>query len=162
MNRKIKCPVIVAGLLGLVALFAGSLSVPAAEAQSSRARIAGVWDSAVTITNCNGTVLATFRGLGLFSPDGSLQQNNNMSPTLGKIGLGRWHYVGQQHYTATFEFFRFDATGTYLGTQSVARDIQLDPAGDSFTSTIAFTSYDPNGVVVASGCGTETSVRVID
>ncbi|MEO6872804.1 MAG: hypothetical protein ABI233_11365 [Chthoniobacterales bacterium] len=98
----------------------------------------------------------------LFSPDGSLQQNNNMSPTLGKMGLGRWHYVGQQHYTATFEFFRFDATRTYLGTQSVARDIQLDPAGDSFTSTIAFTSYDPNGVVVASGCGTEGSVRVID
>lgn len=162
MNRKMNCPVIVAALLGLVTLFAGSPSVPAAEAQRPQATIAGVWDSAVTITNCNGTVLANFRGLGLFGADGSLEQTNNMPPTLGKIGLGLWHSLGQQHYTATFEFFRFDATGAYLGTQMVSRDIQLDRAGNSFTSTIAFTSYDPNGAVVASGCGTETSVRVID
>ena len=162
MNRKMKSSVLIAGLLGLVALFAGSRSVSAAAAESPRARIAGVWDSAITITNCNGTVLATFRGLGLFSPDGSLQQANNMSPTVGKMGLGLWHHVGQQHYTASFTFFRFDPTGTYLGTQSVTRDIQLDSAGNSFTGTIAFSSYDPNGVVVAAGCGTETSVRVLD
>jgi hypothetical protein len=145
-----------------VALFTCLLSSAAAEPQNAGRRIAGVWDSAVTITDCNGTILANFRGLGLFSPDGSLEQTNNMPPTLGKFGLGRWHYLGQQHYNAAFEFFRFDATGVYLGTQYVSRDIQMAPAGDSFTSAVTFISYDPNGVVVATGCGTETSTRVID
>lgn len=143
-----------------------TLRATATEAQTSRnqaSRIEGVWDSDVTIQDCSsGTVLATFRGLGLFIRGGALEQTNNMPPTLGKAALGQWQYLGGSHYTAHFQFYRYDATGVWLGTQKVTRDIQLDPHGASFTGVIASTLLDVNDNVIATGCGVEAATRVVD
>ena len=168
MKPETKNNIITATLLAVTALLTCALAPSVAtaqqpEPQSARGRLAGVWESNVTITNCQtGAVLASFRGLGKFDPDGGLEQMNNMPPALGKIGLGSWQYTGAQHYVATFEFFRFDATGAYSGIQKVTRDIVLVPGSNTFTSTIAFISYDLNGNPIATGCGTETATRVID
>ena len=168
MKPKTKNNILAASILAVTALLACTLAPSMATAQrpdpqSAHGRLAGVWESNVTITNCQtGAVLVSFRGLGKFDPDGGLEQMNNMPPALGKIGLGSWQYTGAQHYVATFEFFRFDATGAYSGIQKVTRDIELVPGSNTFTSTIAFISYDVNGNPIATGCGTETATRVID
>ena len=151
---------------GLATLLTGTLATTATEAQTSRYqgnKIEGVWESDVTVQDCStGTVFATFRGLGLFIRGGALEQTNNMSPTLGKVALGQWQYLGGAHYTAHFQFYRFDSTGVWLGTQKVTRDIQLDPGGASFTAVIATTTLDVNDNVIATGCGVESATRVVD
>lgn len=53
-------------------------------------RIEGVWDSEVTITDCQtGNVLATFRGLGMFIRGGALTQTSNQPPGFFTTGLGK-------------------------------------------------------------------------
>lgn len=83
-------------------------------------------------------------------------------PFLSSPSLGRWQPLGGGHYSATFRFFRFLPDGTNTGLQKVTRDIQLDPGGSTFTGTVSFETSDTAGNVIATGCGTETSVRVVD
>ncbi|MBA3832804.1 MAG: hypothetical protein H0X34_13105 [Chthoniobacterales bacterium] len=153
---------------GLAALFTGALSPISAKAQDSLDqnrghRIEGVWDSNVTIINCQtGDVLGTFRGLGLFIRGGANEQTNNLSPALGSSALGHWEYLGGRNYTASFQFFAFSPDGVWTGTQKVKRAITLDQGGNTFSSVISTTFLDVNGNVVATGCGTEAATRVVD
>jgi hypothetical protein len=164
MKRNILSSIAV--VCGLAALFAVTLRATATEAQTAlnqTTRIEGLWDSNVTIQDCNtGTVLATFRGLGLFIRGGALEQTNNLPPILGKAALGQWQHLGGSHYSAQFQFYRYDATGVWLGTQKVTRDIQLAPGGASFTGVIASTVLDVNDNVIGTGCGVEAATRVVD
>jgi hypothetical protein len=154
-----------ASLFGLAAvLFLGfasaSNSAQGAPDQRRGDPIEGVWDSQITITDCvSGTVLANFRGLGSLIRGGSNIQTNNLPPGSGSPAFGRWEKLSQGHYSATFRFFAF-ANGVFSGTQRVTRDIQLDPGGDTFTSVLSTEFYDPNGNLIATGCGTEVATRV--
>jgi hypothetical protein len=162
MKDKTK-KIILNSVLGLAGLLICGLTPSSVMAGGTAERIEGVWMSDVTIKDCSsGTILATFHGLGMFIRGGALLQTNNMNPALASPSAGHWEYHGQGLYTATFQFFRFDTTGTWTGVQKVTRDIQLARDGATFTSTIAFTTYDVNGNVIASGCGTEAATRVVD
>jgi hypothetical protein len=158
----------IALVCGLAALFTGTFSPASANGQNSlaenrAARIEGVWDSDVTILNCEtGDVLGTFRGLGLFIRGGALEQTNNMSPVLGSASLGHWQYLGGHNYTSTFQFFAFSSAGVWTGTTKVTREITLGQDGSTFSSVISSTFLDVNGNVIATGCGTETAIRVVD
>ena len=155
----------VASILGLTALLF-MLSPASSSAQRSDGpdrgdRIEGVWDSQVTLTDCqNGNVLATFRGLGMFTRGGSLAQTDNQPPGLFSPGFGRWQHVDGGHYAATFRFFTFDASGAFTGTGRVSRNIQLDRDGNTFSCVISSEIFDPNGNLIATLCGTETATRV--
>jgi hypothetical protein len=151
---------IMAGAAGLLLCI---LTPSPAMARGAAERIEGVWTSDVTIKDCSsGTILATFNGLGMFMRGGALLQTNNMNPALASPSAGHWEFEGHGLYSATFQFFRFDTTGAWTGVQKVTRDIQLAKDGATFTSTIAFTTYDVNGNVIATGCGTENATRVVD
>lgn len=163
MKSYLAAAVSILGLSALLAFTPTSGSAQGAPEQMRGDRIEGVWDSQVSIVDCNsGTVIAGFRGLGMFIRGGSLTQTNNMPPTLSSPSMGRWQRLGRGHYTATFRFFRFLPDGSYTGTQKVTRDIQLDASGNTFTSDVSFETSDTAGNVIATGCGTETSVRVVD
>jgi hypothetical protein len=152
-------------LCGCAAFFVLALSSSVCSAQSLPGKvrgdkIEGVWDSQVTIVDCtNGTVLASFRGLGIFVRGGSNIQTNNLPPGPGPTALGQWEKLGGGHYTVSSRFFAF-ANGVFTGVQRVTRDIQLAPDGDTFTSVVATEFYDPNGNLVGTGCGTEAATRV--
>jgi hypothetical protein len=123
-------------------------------------RIEGVWDSQVTLTDCQtGNVLTTFRGLGMFIRGGSLSQTDNQPPGLFSPGVGRWEHSSGGHYTATFRFFTFDANGAFTGVGRVSRNIQLDRDGNTFSSVISSEIFDTNGNLIATLCGTETATR---
>ncbi len=150
-------------LFGAIGMLAFSIPAQAAPDRNPGDRIEGVWDSQVNIVDCqSGTVLAGFRGLGLFIRGGALTQTNNMPPFLSSPSLGHWQALGAGHYTATFRFFRFLADGTNTGMQKVTRDFQVDPSGSTFSGTVVFETYDTSGNLIATGCGTETSTRVVD
>ena len=126
-------------------------------------RIEGVWDSQVNIINPqSGATLKTFRGLTMFIQGGLLTATNNQPTTLTTTGpqFGRWEYLGQKQYTASFRFFRFNADGSFAGSQRVTRTLTLDKGAQSFTGTLKLEILDASDIVIQTGQGTETSARL--
>jgi hypothetical protein len=121
--------------------------------------IEGVWSAQVTIRDCSsGSTVRTFRGLQMFGHGGQLTATNNGPTVMQGPSLGVWQKgSGSGQYTATFRFFRYNADGTFAGSQRVTRTIQL--SGDQFTSTISAQVLDPNDQVLQTICGTEASSR---
>jgi hypothetical protein len=162
-NKKTALASIVS-IFGLTALLfilaSASSSAQSSDGRDRGDRIEGVWDSQVTLTDCQtGNVSATFRGLGTFIRGGSLAQTDNQPPGLFSPGFGRWQHSSGGHYTATFRLFTFDANGAFTGVARVSRDIQLDRSGNTFSSVISSEIFDPNGNLIATLCGTETATR---
>lgn len=54
---------------------------------------------------------------------------------------------------------RFNPDGTPAGTAVVRREIELGLKARHLVSTVTFQFLDTNDNVIASGCGTERSVR---
>lgn len=63
-------------------------------------------------------------------------------------------------FTNTITSFRFNADGTYAGTQKITRQIELDGSGDGFTSTNSVEIIDTSGTVLQTLCSTETGTRI--
>ncbi len=123
--------------------------------------IEGVWESAVTITDCtSGAVLRTFKGAGLFARGGALTGDNSNPPATRSTAYGQWRKGSGMSYSAAFRFYRFNPDGTLAGSQRVQRAITMAADGNSFTGTITGQVLDNAGVVLAPVCGTETATRI--
>jgi hypothetical protein len=74
---------------------------------------------------------------------------------------GTWEHVSGRLYADTHIFFRFDATGTFLGTQKIKETVQLAQDGDSYTAVAISDQFDPNGNLIAGGLrATITATRI--
>ena len=74
---------------------------------------------------------------------------------------GTWEHVSGRLYADTHIFFRFDPTGTLLGTQKIRETVQLAQDGDSYTAVAISDQFDPNGNLTASGLrATITATRI--
>jgi hypothetical protein len=136
-----------------------ALTVASATASQS-APLQGVFDSQATLTDCNGFILVTFHAYEMFHEGGTLTSTDNTPPTLHGPGFGTWQRVGGRKYTAPFQFFNFNADGSFAGVQKIERQIQLAADANSYTSTVTFESFDPDGNLIFSGCGTEVATRL--
>src|SRR5262245_29094594 len=135
----------------------GSLEISVSTKKEER--ILGVWDSRVTIRNCQtGNPVATFRAMETFISGGGLVDTNAAPPSTRGPGFGRWEYVGGGQYTATFRFFLYNPDGSFAGVRRVSRTIDLD--GDNLTSTVSIEVLDPNDVLTSTACATEIAKRV--
>jgi hypothetical protein len=122
-------------------------------------RIEGVWDSRVTIRNCQtGNPVVTFRAMDTFIHGGSLVDTNANPPTTRGPGFGRWQYVGGGQYTATFRFFLYNPDGTFAGVRRVTQTIDLE--GDDLNSMVTIEVFDPNDTLISTACATATARRV--
>ena len=122
-------------------------------------RILGVWDSRVTIRNCqSGSPLATFRAMDTFVQGGSLVDTNAAPPSTRGPGFGRWQYVGGGQYTATFRFFLYNPDGTFAGVRRVTQTIDLE--GDDLNSIVTIEVFDPNDTLISTACAIATAKRV--
>lgn len=146
-------------IVSLSALVALSLA-PLTLAAPSGADLTGVWDSQVTLTDCNGNTLVSFEAYGMFNTGGTFTSTDNTPPGRQSIGFGTWRKTGPRTYAAPFQFFNFNADGTFAGTQKITRTITLAANGASYTSVVNFQSLDPSGNVIFSGCGTEAATRL--
>ena len=67
---------------------------------------------------------------------------------------------GRSRYSGVLEFFRFTADGIFLGTQRVARTIELNAEEDSFTSSAEIQLFDMMGMLILPDrFATETATR---
>ena len=150
---------ILKAIVSLGALIVLSVA-PATRAASGGADLTGVWDSQVTLTDCNGHTLVSFEAHEMFHAGGTLTSTDNTPPTLQGPGSGTWKRTTQRSYSAPFQFFNFNADGTFAGTQKITRTITIAANGNSYTSVVNFGSYDPAGNLLFSGCGTEVATRL--
>jgi hypothetical protein len=126
---------------------------------SANARvIEGVWDVQVTIRDCqSGNSITGFRAMDLFIRGGSVVDTNSAPTATRGPGLGSWDYSGGRSFNATLRFFMYKPDGTFLGVRRVAQDIEVNEAGDGWTSTVN-TITTVNGTDTI-GCATAVATR---
>ena len=117
--------------------------------------IIGSWE----VTVDRGPQLPPVKGLTTFTRGHSLIGTGN---TLVRgPSHGAWEHVSGRLYADTQVFFRFDPTGTFLGTQRINENVRLAPDGDSFTTVSISNLFDPNGNLVVGGLrATVTATRI--
>jgi len=135
---------------------------------SSNARertIAGVWRTVVTPRNCQtgAPVAPSLRGLFTFNEGGTMSEYGigpGASPALRSPGHGVWQREqGWQHYSYVFTYYRYDASGVFIGSQKVTGTLQLGASGDEFTTSSAIEVFDANDNLIGGACATAAGTR---
>jgi hypothetical protein len=126
--------------------------------------IEGVWFAHITPVDCQtGNVVpnASFRGLYMFSHDGSMTNEAafSVATLLRSSGLGTWQHTQAQTYTLAFRFFRYNADGSFAAMRRVTQTITVN--SDQYTSVDHFQDFDfNNNPLPTMGCNIESAVRV--
>jgi hypothetical protein len=136
---------------------------PAASAPHERT-IQGVWRTVVTPRNCQtGQTFPSLQGLFTFNQGGTMSEYGigpGSSPALRSPGHGVWQREhGWQDYSFAFTYYRYDASGAFLGSQKVRATLELGAGGDEFASRSAIEILAANGAVVGTGCATAVGTR---
>jgi hypothetical protein len=75
-------------------------------------------------------------------------------------GHGVWsREPGWPHYTFSFTYYRYDASGAYAGQQRVTAALELDPSGDAFISNSTIEVLDASDNVILTACGNAVGTR---
>jgi len=130
--------------------------------QKASKSIVGVWETVVTVRNCEtgGPLAPEFQGLSTYNSGGTYTETASGNPILRSPAHGIWEREnGWRNYSLKFVFLRFNASGAFIGKQRVFQTIELSEDGDQLTSSGRFEVLDPNGNVVGSGCSTVTATR---
>ena len=135
-----------------------------ATAQANARTVQGVWRTVVTPQNCQtGQSFPSLQGLFTFNQGGTMSEYGigpGSSPALRSPGHGVWQREhGWQDYSFAFTYYRYDASGVFLGSQKVSATLELGASGDDFASRSAIEVLDVNGAVLATGCATAVGTR---
>jgi len=128
-------------------------------------RINGVWNAHVNITNClpgnvpGPVVFASFHAMNVYAADGTFLDTNTSPPATQSAHFGYWRHIRGNKYEFAQRFFMFDAAGVNTGYRIVRHEVQLDRTGQSFTSAGYAETFNPDGVLLATGCSTSSAVR---
>ncbi len=130
--------------------------------QRTNARaLEGVWNHTNTRRNCaTGEAIQTFAVMHTYMRGGTMSDwGAGMPPSLRSNGQGIWDYQTRRQYTTAFQFFRFNADGTYAGKQVVRERIRLSLDGNSYRASATAQVFDAGGNVIANNCSTGTATR---
>lgn len=128
-------------------------------------RIGGVWTAHVNITNClpgnvpGPVVFASFDAMNVFAADGTFLDTNSTNPATQSAHFGYWSHIRGNKYEFAQRFFLFDAAGANTGYRIVRHQVLLDKTGTAFTSGGYAETFNPDGVLLATGCSTSSAVR---
>ena len=133
----------------------------ATEKFAAGGRLEGTWDTRVSIINCaTGAVIRSFDSVGSFNKGGTMiDSTSGMPQSLKTPGQGVWAHTTDSNYVFRFKSFSFDAAGNYTGYTIIQHEAQLDPGGDSYSSSGTAEIYAPNGTQVAAGCSSTVATR---
>jgi hypothetical protein len=171
MNLKKYTAVVPCALISALTITASIASAqetqdqPSSAASAAYARtIQGVWRTAVTPRNCQtGDAILTLSGLFTFNQGGTMSEYGigpGSSPALRSPGHGVWQREhGWQDYSFAFTYYRYSASGVFIGSQRVRATLELDAGGDGFASRSAIETLDGTGAVIGTGCATAVGTR---
>ena len=136
-----------------------------ASAQAPEPTIEGAWRTMVTPVNCQtgDPVGPPFPGLFTFNKGGTMSEYGigpGSSPALRSPGHGVWERGRSwQDYSFTFTFYRYDASGVFIGSQKVTATLELGASGDEFTTHSVVEILDANDNVIATFCASAAGTR---
>ena len=128
--------------------------------------ITGVWRTVVTVRNCQtgAPLVPPFRGLFTFNEGGTMSEYGigpGASPALRSPGHGVWQRDhGWQDYSFVFTYYRYNATGIFIGSQKVTATLVLGESGDEFTTNSEIESFDANDNLISTACATTAGTRL--
>ena len=157
-------------VLTMTVLSVSAQNIPAEQSSaSSNARertIEGVWRTVVTARNCQTglpVLGVSLRGLFTFNKGGTMSEfgvGPGSSPALRSPGHGVWHREqGWQNYSFAFTYYRYNASGVFVGSQRVTATLELGASGDEFTSSSVVEVFDANDNLIGGGCATNVGTR---
>jgi hypothetical protein len=126
--------------------------LPDNKANGRHSRIVGVWDVDVTITNCQGVVLTSFRSLVQYNYGGTGQVVPNTGPTIYSPHMLIWQHDQDDDYLTAFKMFRYDANGQYSGWVVVNNEVSINEETGEYSGSGVADFYDAAGVRVGGSC----------
>lgn len=163
MKRKlIKAFCMAGGLALLITMGTSNTSMAADDREFSRGGLLeGAWNTQVSIIDCqSGNVLATFANMPVFMAGGTMvEATSGTAPALRTQGEGVWHHTTGHNYAFRFKSFTFNAQNVFTGWMIIQADATLDRTGDAYTSSATIEVYNPNGVLVGTGCARTAGTR---
>jgi hypothetical protein len=148
----------------ILVFFVGLGATQAAAWAQDTPGLDGVWRAEVFPADCQtGAILSNtfFLGLNMFGHDGSFTNDaafQTSTPRRG-VGVGSWQHTQGHAYTLSFQFFRYNADGSFLALRKVTAALVLN--GDQYATFDKFQDYDiNNNPLPATGCNVERAARV--
>jgi hypothetical protein len=140
---------VAAGLLAAsLPMQASALVAPDASSQAgptSFRSIKGTWQVVIDPAPPGGA--DTFESTIAFGATMEVVETTSRSTNIS-AGIGAWKRVGPAQFKMTFQKYRFDATGAYLGKTIVTETIQV-LSRTAYTGQATTQVVAPNGTVVA-------------
>jgi hypothetical protein len=122
-------------------------------------RLEGTWQAQTTIVNCQtGTVMENFSKFVSFNTGGTAQEVSS-STLFRSAALGIWERNGWDSFRYLLRFFRFNPDGTPAGSVRAVWEGEFTNS-NSYAAEATVQIIAPNGMVVATICGTETASRL--
>ena len=82
------------------------------------------------------------------------------SPALRSPGHGVWRREhGWQEYSFAFTYYRYNASGVFLGSQKITASLELSAGSAEFATRSAIEVLDVDGNVIGTACGTAVGTR---
>ncbi len=121
----------------------------------------GPWNVQVSRINCQSSaVIDTAPAMLTFMRGGTMiDVGTRISSALRGTGQGFWRHDSGGHYTADFQFFRFNPDGTLAGRQVVRQQIDLNRSASAFSVYATAQVLDVNGNILANNCSKGEGAR---
>jgi hypothetical protein len=143
------------GAVVLTLAVSGAAATASAGGDSKANQLVGSWELTVN----RGPQLPPVKGMTTYTRGHSLIGTANA--TVRGPAHGTWEHVNGRLYADTHVFFRFDATGAFVGSQRIKETVRLAPDGDSYTAVAISDLLDPNGNLTVGGLrATITATRI--
>ncbi len=158
---RVISPLSLCAAAALMALLPGYALVaqqrPAAAAKL--APIVGTWRVSFTRPPAKGYALVTF------TSDGTSVRTTDRSPVMS-ASHGAWQQTGEREFQATWQAFKFDASGSYIANQKAIFRLTISPDGNSLSGAGVGTSYTLDGKLIeaetAEGPFEGTRISVVE
>lgn len=133
-------------------------------AQSSGGgRLAGTWETTVTIRNCaTGNAIVSFQSVGSFNQGGTFSGiSSGNAPSTRSSEAGVWSHTKGENYRFRFKAYLFNAAGVATGYQVITHNLALDSEAASWTSEGINEVFSMNGALMSTGCSSAESTRMV-
>jgi hypothetical protein len=130
-------------LVVIASIAAGAMSASADRSgvQGRSGKLVGSWMVAIDRPG-----LPPLKSLQTYTKGRGVIENANGGAGARSASHGAWQRIGARKYAVTMVFFRYDpASGAYLGTVKLRRQIEVARDGQSFTGVSVGELRDPAG-----------------
>ena len=125
-------------------------------------RLAGTWDTTVSITNCmTGDVFTSFQSVGSFHQGGTFNGITAGTPPAARTPeIGVWRHDIKNRYAFRFKAFLFDPSGVAIAYQLIRHNIYLSTDAMSYVSSGEAQVFNMAGIQIGGGCSSAVATRM--